>query len=458
MPSFGTLRADLESEMPKRIALTPASIDSLARGSLNDSRTPGLSIEAMARGGRIWRYRRRLHGNGEMVKLTLGRYPLFSIADARAWAEKLNAEVEGGIDPRVANAAEIRRAKLTVAFSHERYMEAVREGRASRTKKRNRPRTIADKLAIFDCDIAPQLGAKLIFDVTEDDLTKLVLAKGRKAPVRANRLGAELKVFFGWASSLRGTEIGLISNPAARLADLKFPEAPRSRKLSHDEIRWFLRALVDESRLYQRGMLLWLLTAARISEVILARADEVVGNVWTIPPDRAKNAHAHRIPLGPWGQTLVRTSSEWLFPSDRVDGPRGKRGWYNARTRVLDRMSLLAGRPLLHWNPHDLRRTARSNTRRLGTDFETAEAMLNHVKTGLARTYDGYELEDEKREWFLAWENEIARLASEAGVAEKLGIPASVAPVIFHSARRLPPRRSLTRAPGSRSRRSLRRA
>jgi hypothetical protein len=173
--------------MPKRIALTPESIDTLARGSLNDPMTPGLSIEARARGGRISHYRRRAHGNGEMVKLNLGRYPPFSIADARSWGEKLNAEVEGGIDTRAGNEAEINRAKLTVAFSHERYMEAVCEDRASRTKKRDRPRTIVDRLAIFDRDIAPQLGAKLIFDVTEDDLTKLVLSKGRKAPVRANR-------------------------------------------------------------------------------------------------------------------------------------------------------------------------------------------------------------------------------------------------------------------------------
>jgi hypothetical protein len=393
-----------------------------------------------------------------MVKLTLGRYPQFSIADARSWAEQLNAQIERGLDPRIVAAAELQRVKLTVDFAHGRYMEAVREGRASRAKKRNRPRTIAEKLAIFDCDIAPKLGTKMMFDVTEEDLTKLVHEKGRTAPVRANRLAAELKVFFGWACSLRGTEIGLISNPAARLTDLKYPESPRNRHLSLDEIKWFLRAVAEESRLYQRGMLLWLLTAARISEVILARADEIVETVWTIPSDRAKNANAHRIALGPWGLSLVRTNSEWLFPSDRVDGPRGMRGWYNARTRVLHRMSFLAGRSLLHWNPHDLRRTARSNTRRLGTDFETAEAMLNHVKAGLARTYDGYAFENEKREWFLTWEKEIVRLAHEAGVAEKLGIPAEVAPTMLHITRRLPPRRSLTRAPGSRSRRSLRRA
>jgi hypothetical protein len=40
--------------------------------------------------------------------------------------------------------------------------------------------------------------------------------------VRANRLAAELKVFFGWAASLRGLEIGLETDPSRRLGDLRF--------------------------------------------------------------------------------------------------------------------------------------------------------------------------------------------------------------------------------------------
>lgn len=49
--------------------------------------------------------------------------------------------------------------------------------------------------------------------------------------------------------------------------------------------------------------------------------------------------------------------------------------------------------------------------------------MLNHVKKGLERTYDTYELEEEKRAWFLKWESEIAGLCHRLGVAEALGAP-----------------------------------
>jgi hypothetical protein len=49
--------------------------------------------------------------------------------------------------------------------------------------------------------------------------------------------------------------------------------------------------------------------------------------------------------------------------------------------------------------------------------------MLNHMKTGLERIYDRYDLEEEKRRWFLMWETEIVQLARRAGVAGLLDAP-----------------------------------
>ena len=90
--------------------------------------------------------------------------------------------------------------------------------------------------SIYKRDIAPKLASRSIYDVTEADLIRLVEAKGKTAKVRANRLAAELKVFFGWAASLRGLEVGLETDPGRRLGDLKFPEIARSRKLSLTEL------------------------------------------------------------------------------------------------------------------------------------------------------------------------------------------------------------------------------
>lgn len=137
----------------------------------------------------------------------------------------------------------------------------------------------------------------------------------------------------------------------------------------------------------------------------------------------------------------MRSDHEWVFPGPKSKGPRAKSVWYKARDRVRARMATIAGRPIERFTPHDFRRTARSNTKRLKVDYETAEAMLNHVKKGMERTYDQYELEEEKRAWFLAWEQEVSAIARRVGVAEALGVPGALAPAIRMSVKvRLPQR------------------
>lgn len=408
----------------RKYQLTPALIDDLNAGKLEDPETGGLAIEVLTSGKKRWRFRRRLAKGRGLLRLSLGLFPAYSIAAAREWANHLNLQIDAGIDPRVTAQTDERLATMTVDRAHDLYMDAVREGRSSRAKRPNKPRTIADKLELYKRDIKPKLGRKIIYDVTERDLINLVEVKGKTARIRANRLAAELRVFFGWASSLRGLDVGLETDPSRRLSDLRFPETARTRTLSLQEIAWFLIALVEEEECYQRGMLLWLLTAARRSEVAQARSEEMVDGLWTIPAERTKNSMEHRIALGPWGQQLMRSDGEWVFPSPKCpDTPLSLAQWYKARDRVHRRMENLAGRSLARFSPHDFRRTARSNTKRLRVDFETAEAMLNHVKKGMERTYDQYALEDEKRDWFWRWEREIAAIAERAGVAQSLGVP-----------------------------------
>lgn len=416
--------------MAKIRALTPSAVDDLRTGRLFDGEVPGLFIEVTGRGKKVWKYRRRVSRTKAIVRIRLGIYPATTIAEAREWAGHLNLKTQRGIDPCEERRAETRRRGMTVEVAHSLYMVAVREGRASRARRKNKPRTIKDKLEVYRRDVAPTLGGRTIYDVSERDLIQLVMEKGKTAKVRANRLAAELKVFFGWAAGLRGLEVGLESDPSLRLGDLRFPETARSRILSLDELEWFLRAVAEEARDFRRGMLVWLLTAARLSEVVRARADEITDGIWTIPSDRSKNSKAHAIALGPWGRSLMSSGMEWVFPAQKVDGPR-KSGWYKARDRVLVRMEEIAGRPIERFTPHDFRRTARSNTKRLKVDFDTAEAMMNHQKSGLERIYDAYGLEEEKAAWFLSWEREIVRIARKAGTAEKLEVPANypVSPV-----------------------------
>lgn len=158
----------------RKAAPTPALIDNLKKDSLLDTLTPGLVIRIAARGRKVWKFYRRLPGTESAIKQTLGCFPAFTIAEARAWAAELNAQLEAGIDPREAAREEALRSSMTVAKAHALYMEAVREGRGSRAKRKNKPRTISDKQQIYERDIAPKLAKKIIYEVNENDLVKLV--------------------------------------------------------------------------------------------------------------------------------------------------------------------------------------------------------------------------------------------------------------------------------------------
>lgn len=208
--------------MVKNQVFAPAALDELKTGSLQDPYTFGLRIEVQKTGRKIWKFERRLPKSRTQVRLSFGDYPRNSIGVAREWASQLNELIEQGIDPRAKAREDEARTAMTVTKAHDLYMDAVKDGTASRAKQKNKPRTIKDKLKIFRHDIEPVLGKRSIYDVTEQDLIDLVLKKGKVAKIRANRLAAELKVFFGWAASLRGRLVGLASDPSYRLTDLRY--------------------------------------------------------------------------------------------------------------------------------------------------------------------------------------------------------------------------------------------
>ncbi len=125
----------------KKRHLSPALIDDLKAGKLDDPETGGLAIEVLASGKKRWRFRRRIAGSGEVVKLSLGLFLAYTIAAAREWANGLNLQIDAGIDPRETAQREVRFATMTVERAHGLYMMAVREGRSSRAKRPNKPRT-----------------------------------------------------------------------------------------------------------------------------------------------------------------------------------------------------------------------------------------------------------------------------------------------------------------------------
>ncbi|WP_206245171.1 Arm DNA-binding domain-containing protein [Novosphingobium terrae] len=183
--------------MARKIAFSPASIDNMTCDQMTDPLTPGLSIQRLGSGNKRWLYRRLVAGKKTIATIFGGLYPAQSIADARVWARDLNAHAEAGRDPRVVKREEKTHAEMSVAYAHSLYMTAVKEGRGSRAKRKNKPTTIALKSHIYKNYIDSRLGTRNIYGVSEDDLINLVEEKAQTGRIHANRIANEICVFFG---------------------------------------------------------------------------------------------------------------------------------------------------------------------------------------------------------------------------------------------------------------------
>ena len=111
----------------------------------------GLAIELRPTGAKLWRYRYRYAGKASMV--TLGEYPVVTLADARVERDRMRALVKGGANPahvaRTERAIRVERANTTFgAIGLELLTKRVREGLSPGSAKRER-RLIEKDLAVI---------------------------------------------------------------------------------------------------------------------------------------------------------------------------------------------------------------------------------------------------------------------------------------------------------------------
>jgi integrase len=426
----------LEARMSKKIIFTPASLEALKAGSMTDPQNPYLTIQRTEGGKLKWKFVRRMSRSTVVVRGTKP-YPATTIAGARQWAHDWCAAIDAGNDPRELERARVEHeaAKavqdtLTVDRCHEIYMEAVlrNDHKVSRTKtaKPIAAGTIREKRDIYRRNVQPMIGTRQIASIVQKDLTDIILKMIPRAPVQANRTGAEMRVFFNFCCGLRGENHGikLDINPSLMIGDLWQPEKTGTRWLDEVELPLFLRALVDEERLHRRALLLLLLTGCRKMEVMAGKANEVRDGMWIIPGDRTKNGQEHPIVLGSWARELMKTNSVWIIPSPKLDEEGMYYGWQKVIARIRLRMEKIAGYDIEHFRPHDLRRTMRSHVENYGVDEVVAERMVNHLPRGLAKTYNRNRRAAAMAEGFRAWEDGVAAMARAADVAEALDVPA----------------------------------
>jgi integrase len=373
---------------------------------------------------RVWRcyYSRTVGGRRHRRKVRLGSYPSLGLADARAQAAMIMADVDQGADPfeeRLDARKHAQHCAVTLADLVEDYLgdrkDLASVGEIERELRK---------------DVLPSLGAKRASDITPGDIDELASAVlDRGSPAMARRLITHVKALYNYClldAPRLSEKYGLTINPAERLgrcrrgAPSRFQAPkPRERVLDNAEILAWWHAM-DASVMREDTklmLLLVLVTAQRPGEVRrLTRGQVILDNaepVWTIPKSIAKNGRRHIVPLSNLAVRLLQAAlhssahGHLVFPGPNSEVPVKKVALPMAMA-TLYRNHLPALEPA---TPHDLRRTAATGMRGIGVTPEIVSMILNHARQDVTgQHYDHYEGLPERREALNRWAAHIESL------------------------------------------------
>jgi integrase len=383
-----------------------------ARLEVFDVLTPGFGLRITARDVRTYFVVYRLKGERRKHRLTLGDARKLTLAEARDQAKDALALAQTGQSPKVQRAVAVATAKSDDALTVEQ-LEAD-----AKTREENLFKTVAELYITrhakpnlrhwrtvertLDRELVDRWGTWQIQDVTRRHIIAMVDEVATRAPIMANRVHALASKLFGWA-----IERGILDvNP---MVGVKKPSKERSRDrvLTDDELRavWLAADTVG----YPGGPLvrLLILSAARLNEIAQLTHAQIDGDVIALP--ETKNGRPHRIPItAPMREALdalPEFEGEYLLTG--TAGRRPMQNFSDIKTRIDD-VCMVGG-----WTYHDLRRTAASGMASLGIAPHIIEAALNHQSgavSGIARVYNRFSYDVEKRAALEQWATEVMRI------------------------------------------------
>ena len=386
--------------------------DPVKRIELPDPALSGLYLVVQAGGAKSWALRYRYAG--KPAKLTLGRWPLMGVGDARTAATDALEEVEHGRNPAVAKKAakaDQREAQLTERDKVKTLIEQFDKRHLSKL------RSGAGVRRALDVHVVGAWGDRDIHEISKRDVIDLLDAiadSGRETT--ANRVRAYASKFFNWA-----VERDIIPvNPAHGVKPVA-KEVSRDRVLSDDEIRWLW--LAGDKLGYPWGPFakVLLLTGQRRQEVAGMTCGELSGDLWHLPADRVKNAKPHDVPLSAAVREMLGDlprigSSGLVFTTTGTTPVSGfAKGLASLQAKMTEIATKESEEPveIPHWTFHDLRRTCATGLARLGIPVRVTEACLNHVSgtaAGIVSVYQRHDYADEKRQALEAWARFVTQL------------------------------------------------
>lgn len=287
-------------------------------------------------GAKSWRLVYR-HA-GKRIELGLGSYPLVSLASAREKARDAGALLARGEDPRSVWRAVSKEAVSTPTFGSVA-LEFI-EGREAGWKNPKHRQQWRNTLTTY----AAPIWDKPVDSVVLDDVLGLLRPIWTTKHETASRVQGRVARVLD-AATVRGLRSG--PNPATWQGNLAvlLPNKTKEPKrhhpaMPHADVPAFVASLATTTGQAAKALTFLVHTAARTSEVLGARWDELdlEARLWTIPATRMKADREHRVPLT---QPVIELLAQQSRHCELVFGNhRGKQLSNMAMTMLLQRQGL----------------------------------------------------------------------------------------------------------------------
>jgi len=404
----------------------------------------GFGIRVLPSGLKIWIFTYTF--DGKRRQMNLGNYPDKSLADARAdysAAYGILHDTKNPRDPQAErdqehDAARQQREEHRNAFTISDLITEYIKKHAEPSK-----RSWKEDERILNKDALVVWGKRKAADIKKRDVVLLlesIIERG--SPGSANSNFKIIRKMFRFA-----VQRDILEHSPCDGVVMPAPLNRGDRTLTETEIKtlWSSLDTCNISDDIKRAVRLILVTGQRPGEVIgmhtgeieqIIEKEKVVGAWWTIPAERSKNKKAHRVFLTDTALDLIGNLKKidkgsgkeidkgYIFPCTNLKKvqPMGRLSISQAVWRNLAFPVLVKGKPafdkkgdpvtenklgVAEFTPHDLRRTAATYISQLGFMDEVIDAVLNHSKQGIIRTYNLNRYDKEKQQALESWERKL---------------------------------------------------
>ncbi|MGM8890694.1 integrase [Psychrobacter sp. 4Dc] len=355
----------------------------------------GLQLWVRHTGNKVWVSAYRWQGRQQ--SLTLGKYPVITLQQARQRNLEIKQLINEGINPKD------KKKEQRAEQDGSRLFDTIAQAWYADRKTFLASSTFSRNYSAYIRDVKPVIGHKLIDDITSPDI--LTIGKNveqRGANEMARRIMAEVGQVFKHA-----IRTGMAtSNPAADLsAAIKPHKTKNHSRITSKELPQLLSDIDNYTGHITVKLGLWFLcyTFVRTNELRFMEWSEIDWNdkTWRIPANKMKMDRPHVVPLAPQVMRILERikelnfSEQYVFYNPSTRKPYSQNAFINALYQMGYKYKMTG---------HGFRGLASTTLHEQGFMHEAIELQLAHEQENkISKAYNGAQHLEYRRDMMNEW-------------------------------------------------------